>query len=119
MAGVAQALQQLAAQAGGADGVVGAEATGRVGQQDVALGVQEVQDVPPALVQQALAADGDGDDLAAALGQGVAHQFKCGVLAGAHEQPAGELERPDSNACNLYHLFYPLPARWRARLPCP
>ena len=65
-AGVLQAEQKLAAQPGDADRIVGGEAAGRVGQQRVAAGVDEVEQVVAGRVDQPLAADGDRDALGAA-----------------------------------------------------
>ena len=95
-AGVFQAEQNLAAQPGDADRVVGVEAAGRVRQQRVAAGVDEVEQVVAGGVDQPLAAHGDGDALGAAALERLAHQLVVGVLAGADDQPAGEAVRADA-----------------------
>ena len=82
--------EQLAGQAGVADGVLGAEAAGRVGQDGVALEVEVIENVAAFLVDQPFAADGHGGHLAAAGGQAVAHQVVAGVLAGAGDEPAAK-----------------------------
>ena len=55
----------FAAQAGGADGIVGGVAAGGVGQQKILLGIDEVEQRFLAAVE-VHAADGDGDHLGAA-----------------------------------------------------
>ena len=79
-AGVVEVVEQLAGQPGVADGVLGAEAAGRVGQDRVALQVEVIEDVAALLVDQPLAADGDGGHLAAAGRQAVAHQLELAYL---------------------------------------
>ena len=64
--GLLQALEQLAAQPGGAQGVLGREAAGRVGQDRVPPGSRIVEQVPALAVEEPLAADRDGDHLGAA-----------------------------------------------------
>ena len=80
---------------GDADRIVGGEAAGRVGQQRVAAGVDEIEQVVAGRVDQPLAADGDGDALGAAALERFAHQLVVGVLAGADDQPAGEAMRAE------------------------
>ena len=75
---------------GDADRIVGVEAAGRVGQQRVAAGVDEVEQVVAGGVDQPLAAHGDRDALGAAALQRFAHELVIGVLAGADDQAAGE-----------------------------
>ena len=94
-AGIFEAEQNLAAQPGDADRIVGVEAAGRVGQQRVAAGVDEVEQVVAGRVDEPLAAHGDGDALGAAALERLAHQLVVGVLAGADDQAAGEAVRAE------------------------
>ena len=98
-AGVLQAQQDLAAQAGHADRVVGRETAGRVRQQGVAAGVDEVEQVVALGVDQPLAAHGHRDALGAGHLQRLAHLRVVGVLAGADDQPAAKAVSADSAAC--------------------
>ena len=79
-----------------ANGVLGAETSGRVGQDGVALEVQEVEDIAAFLINQALAADSDGGHFAAAGRQTSAHLVITRILAGAGDEPATKCERADS-----------------------
>ena len=65
------------------------------------FGIHEIEDVGEriALAGQIGAAQGDGDDLRAAGGQGVAHQFRRGELAGADEEPRMELPSGNEQRC--------------------
>ena len=87
-AGVVQPFEQLAAEPGGPQRVLGGEAARGVGQDRVPPRVEEVEQVPPLAIEQPLAADGDRDDLGAAGVEAVAHQLERGVLARPHQQPA-------------------------------
>ena len=93
--GIAHLREDFAAQAGHADGVVGREAAGRVGQDRVPPGVDEIQQVLALGVDQPLAADRHGDALGARDVQRLAHRLVAGVLARADDQPAGERVRAD------------------------
>ena len=92
-AGVADHLQLhhlaepgLPREIGGADGLVGRVAAGRVRQQREALGVDEVED-RFALAGQAHAPHGDGDDLGAGFVVGLAHDLVRRILAGPDDEP--------------------------------
>jgi hypothetical protein len=89
-AGVAELIEQLATEAGHADGVVRGEAAGGVGQDRVAVGVDEVEQALALLVVESLAPDGDGDNRAAGGVERVLHEVVGLVLAGADEEAAGE-----------------------------
>ena len=93
--GLPRPCEQLAAQPGGAEGVLGVEAAGGVGQDRVPPRVEVVEQVAALAVEQPLAADGDRDDLGAAGVEAVAHQLEGRVLARADEQAAPERVRAD------------------------
>ncbi len=87
---VVQLREDFAAQPGHPDGVLRREAAGRVRQDRVAAGVDEVQQVLALGVDQPLAADRHGDALRARDVQRLGHALVGGVLAGADDQPAGK-----------------------------
>ena len=89
-AGVAELLEDVAAEERDADGIARAEAAGGVGQDGVAFGVDEFEEAFALVVVKAFAADGDGCDFAAAGREGVAHGFVRGVFASAGEEAAVE-----------------------------
>ena len=68
--GLPRPREQLPAEPGGPQGLVGGEAAGGVGQDRVPGRVEVIEQVPPLAVEKALAADGDGHDLATAGRQG-------------------------------------------------
>ena len=95
LAGVVQLVQQFPAQAGDAHRVLRGEAACGVGQDRIPVGVDEVQERLAFLVDEAFAADGDGDNLGPRSVQAGLHRGVIGVLAGADDQaglpgPAGE-----------------------------
>ena len=97
-AGIAQALQQLAAQPGGPQGLLGREAAGGIGQDRVPLRIEIIKQVPSLAVEQPLPADRDGDHLGTTGRQAVAHQLQRRVLSGADEEPAVDVVRSRSEA---------------------
>ena len=94
-AAVPQAGEDFPTHPGGAEGVVGVEAAGGVGEDGVAVGIDEVEQLATGFVLQPLPADGHGDNLSAAGGEAVAHQLQTGVFPGADEQPAPQFEGAD------------------------
>src|SRR5207249_3197854 len=87
-----------AAEAGDADGIVGGEAAGGVGEDGVARGIDEVEERLALVVEEALAPDGDGDDTCAAGIKGCLHGGEVAVLAGAEDQAAAEMAGADSES---------------------
>src|SRR5205085_5031987 len=74
----------------GADGLISGVTAGGVRQQREALGVDEVED-GITLARQAHAPHGNGDDLRAGFLVRLAHDVVARVLAGADDQPRGEV----------------------------
>src|SRR5439155_3046734 len=92
---VVEVAQKLAAEPGMPDGILGIEATGGVRQDRVSLQIEKVEDVASLFIDETLAADRDGGDLAGARGQAIAHQVIAGVLPGTGDEPALEGELAD------------------------
>lgn len=92
---------QLAGQAGGADGLVGGVAAGGVGQQQVPLGIDEVQQRALAPLAQIHPAQGHGDHLGARGLQGGGHGRKVRIFARAQEQARAEGAAGDGERLDL------------------
>ena len=92
---IAQPFQQLAAQPGGPQRILGRETAGRVGQDRVLSRIEVIEQVPPLLVKKPLAPHRDRDHFGAAGFEAIAHQLERAVLAGADKEPAAKRVRAD------------------------
>ena len=78
-----------------ADGILGAEATGGVGQDRQLVQIEKVENIAAAGVDEPFAADRHSGDFAGARLHALVHEFVCRVFAGAGEKPRGEGELAD------------------------
>ena len=86
--GVFELQEDFAAQSGDTDGIVGREAAGRIRQNRVAAGVDEIEEIFSLGVDQSLTAHGHGDALGPGGVECLGHALVGGVFAGANDQPA-------------------------------
>ncbi len=84
-------------QAGQSNRLFGVLGAAGIGQHQVFLGVDEIQDVGERVffTRQIGAAQGDGDNLSPAGGQRVAHPLRRAEFAGSHQQTRAETSARD------------------------
>ena len=73
-------------------GFLRAEASCGVGQDDVLVEIEKLEQASPLLINKPLAPHRDGDDLAAAGVQRLLHQLVIRVLSGADEEAIADFE---------------------------
>jgi hypothetical protein len=103
---VALFFEEVAAEHGDSNGIIGGEAARGVGEDDVLVEIDEAQERAALLIDQAFAADGDGDDLAVAGGQRIAHDVVGGIFAGADEEAAVEGEGADAQVLAVARFVF-------------
>ena len=89
-AGVAELFEEVATEAGDADGVLGAEASCGVGEDGVAIEVDVFEEGFALVVEESLATDGDGDDVGSRGVEGLGHGFHGRVFTGPDEEAGVE-----------------------------
>ena len=106
---------------GQAEGFFGVHRAAGIGQKEVAIRIDEFEDVGERvfLSGEISATKGDGNDLSAASSEGFAHRFGRGELAGADEESRLELASGNGQRSVFKHLSHRLgvaPKRKKAKV---
>ena len=110
LAWVVELLENLSPQPGHPHRIRGAETPGRVGQDRVPIGVDEIQQRPATLVQQPLPADRDRHHFGSRSVQRFGHDLVGLVLSRADDQPAGDRDRAELK--RLHQIDFELLSHW-------